>query len=271
MNTRKYKLYDEIYEMLGIGMPQYEILKSLHKKGFELKKSRLSQIVKFFVDNKFIRCHLHSGFKQYVILPKIWKSDRRKTTISRWGRKTLRVHNHRFKLKVNTSFIIDDSMWDSVKNMRNGVKQYIYRGHNDDGPVTIQRLKGPRNDTILLILPDLDWSYMELEEHEQHIWKKAYNALKMTEKHFKVEAEIVGKMKWSYAIRPAPFPELQQAFQQDNYHVGDWEGDSSKDGVPELETVDKKKVIALMEVMNLAPEIFKELVEKRTNRQDYIR
>jgi hypothetical protein len=270
MTKKNNELFAEIYECIGIGMPQYEILKALHKKGFKLGKSRLSQIIKYFVKNKYIRCHLYTNYKQYIILPKKYETDRRNIKSSRWGRKTLRVHNHRFKLKVNESFILDISMWDSVSDMKNGVKQYIYHGHNDDGPVTVQRIKGKNSDTILLIFPDLDWNYMTLDEHDQYIWRKAYGALKMIEKHFKMEAEITGKMKWTYAIRPAPFPELQQAFQKDNYKVGDWEGDASKDGIPELETVDRNKVIALMEIMNNAPEILRELIEKRTNRQSYI-
>lgn len=247
-------------------MPQYKILESLHKKKFKIKKSRLSQIVKWFVENQYIKCTIKSVYKTYTILPKVY---RREKPISRWGRKTLRVHNHRFYLKVNASHIDDDSMWDTVKLMKNGTKQYIYHGHNDDGPVTIQRMKGTNKDTILLILPDVDWSYITLEEHDQYVWRSAYTALRMVEKHFKVEADIERKMKWSYAIQNPPEAFVQRALQSDNYHIGDWEGDASK-GVPELETDDRNKMIAYMELINRAPELLKELLEREKKQQDYI-
>lgn len=261
---KNYPLRDAIYELLGNGYMQRDILMLLKEKGFILGKSRLSQIIKDLEQEEYITCGLRSSYKSYIITKKPYPYISRSLQIPRCPRKrTLRAHNIFYKYKIigKTNMTNDLKRWDRIIPIKNGVTQYIYYGHDNlEREITIQRFEGKKNDTLILKIPDMNWDYDTLDDFDEFLMRKCIRAEYAVMHQFKMRLEFIGRSKISYAICPAPYSELQQAFMTDNYVVGDLQGDSSK-GIPELETDKREKAIAIMEFLNLSdsgrlPELF---------------
>ena len=253
---KNYILRDTIYTLICEGRKQYEIPDLLKTKGLIGKKSRVSQLVKELEQEEYIRCDIRTAYKSYVITKKPYPYKSRSLQTSQCDcKKDLRIHNQFFKYIITSkSYITNDcKRWDRVIPMKNGVTQFIYFGHDKVGHgVTIQRFEGKNTDTLMMKIGDMDWPYDKLDAFDEFILEKRVRIEYGIMHQFKMQMEFVDKPKETYAIRPAPYLELQQAFQSDNFKVGDLEGDSSIGGIPELETDSRSKAIAIMEFLNCA-------------------
>jgi len=267
---KNYALRDAIYELIGEGRKQFEISDLLKEKGLSVKKSRVSQIVTELEREEYIICTINTVPKFYSITKKSYPYKSRGLENLRCGCKTkLRIHNQFFKYQITSkSYVTNDiKRWDKVIPMKNGVIQYIYYGHDALGRgLTVQRLEGKNTDTLVIKIADMDWDYDKLDKFDEFILEKRIRAEYGITHYFKMQIRYSGRTKTSYAIRPAPYPELQQAFQLDNYKFGGLQGDSSKEHVSELETDIREKAIRIMEFLNLAdsgrlPELFNILMQ----------
>jgi hypothetical protein len=255
-HPKNYHLRDIIYTLISEGRKQKEIAGLLKEKGIKIGKSRVSQLVKELEHDEYIRCDVRTIYKSYVITKKPYPYKSRSLQTSRCDcKKDLRIHNLFFKYRILSKSPITNDLkqWDRVIPMKNGVTQFIYYGHDTHGQqVTIQRFEGKNTDTLMMKIGDMDWPYDKLDTFEGFILEKRIRIEYGIMHQFKMQMEFVDRPKASYAIRPAPFLELQQAFLSDNFKVGDLEGDSSIGGIPELETDSKSKAIAIMEFLNCA-------------------
>lgn len=245
-----------IYNLVGMGKKQYEILDLLRKKGFNIKKSRLSQIFKELEQDEYIICNFRNAYKSYTVTKKPYTYPSRSLQTSRWGcKKKLRIHNQIFKYRITekTYATNNPKLWDNIIPMKNGVIQYIYYGHDRLGRgITVQRFEGKNKDTLMIKIADMDWEYDKLNAFDDFIFRKLSSAEYGIMHYFKMKMVYVDKAKTSYAISPAPYSELQRAFQLDNYQVGELQGDSSINYTPELETDLRQKAIKIMEFLDLA-------------------
>lgn len=253
---KNYVLRDAIYDLVCEGILQSKMIDSLKKKGFNIKKSRLSQLLKELQMNEYIICTIKTVFKLYAPTRKSYpyKSRSLQTSQSECNKK-LRIHNQFFKYKIisKSNITNDAKLWDRIIPMRNGVIQYIYYGHDIIGRgLTVQRFEGKRRDTLVIKIPDFDWDYNKLDDFDMFILDKLTRAEHGIMHHFKLQMQYIGQTKTSYGIRPAPYHELRQEFLHNNYEIGDLRGDSSKGNIPELETDSRRKAIAIMEFLNLA-------------------
>jgi len=262
---KNYALRDAIYELISKGFIQREIPDKLRQNGITVKKSRVSQIIKELGQEEYVRCNMRTVYKSYVITKKPYPYISKSLQSSRWDRKKeFRIHNQTFKYRIIEKSVLtnDPKRWDEVIKMRGGVTQYLYSGHDALGrDLTVQRMEGKAKDTLVIRIADMNWDYDKLDAFDEFIIEKRVRAEYGIMHHFKMQMEFIGRTKTSYAIRPAPYPELQQAFQSDNYAVGDLEGDSSIADTPELETENRAKAVGIMEFLNLAdsgrlPELF---------------
>ncbi|MCJ7571906.1 MAG: hypothetical protein MUO82_08530 [Candidatus Thermoplasmatota archaeon] len=255
-HPKNYAVRDTIYDLIGMGKKQYEIIVLLREKGFNIKKSRLSQIIGELEQKEYIICNLRTVYKSYIVTKKPYPYKSRSLQTLRCGcKKVLRIHNQTFKYCIIAkSYVTNDpKSWDRIIPMRNSVIQYIYYGHDRLGQgLTVQRFEGKKTDTLMIKIADMEWEYDKLDALDDFIMRKCISAEYGIMHHFKMQMKLIGKTKTSYAIRPTPYTELQQAFQSDNYSVGGLQGDSSKNNIPELETDVRKKAVAIMEFLNLA-------------------
>lgn len=256
VNNRNYALRDTIYELICEGYFQRQILEMLPAKGFTIGKSRLSQIIKELEADEYIRGDIRSSCKLYLPTKKLCPYLNRSSSISRGSRQNqLRIHNISYKCHVLERSTVSNrrDLWDKVTHMKGGVTQYLHNCHDwIDQPLTIQRMQGNHTDTIVIKMPDTYWPYNQLEIFDSHMVEKCAFIQSEIMHRFKMKVDsFIPATKMEYAIVPAPYSELNQAFIQANYTVGELHGDCST-GIPELETTKREKAIAIMEFLDMA-------------------
>jgi hypothetical protein len=255
-NRKNFALRDSIYDLISAGLRQSDILIKLEEKGFKIGKSWLSQIIKEFEEDEYILPQIRTSYTSYRITKKPYPYRSRSLgMLPGEGRNKLRNHNISYKYKITriTKETNDIKKWDRIIPMNYGVKQYIYYGHDYLGrEINLQRLEGKNRDTLTVKIADLDWDYDKLKDLDLFIDDKLKCIEPKIMHRFKMQIVLIGpNTKQESAIAPAPFSDLQQAFMDNNYSFGDLHGDCSK-GIPELETTNREKAIAIMEFLNLA-------------------
>lgn len=123
---KNWALRNFIYDLICKGIKQYQMPPLLEEKGFNIKKSRISQIIKEFEQEEYIICRIKTVPKFYSVTKKPYPYKNKSLQISQWGSKRLRIHNQVFKYKITTKSHVtnDPKRWDRVIKMKNGVTQY---------------------------------------------------------------------------------------------------------------------------------------------------
>jgi len=270
MTKVNHRLRNAVLNIIGCNIAQCDIRKLLKKNySIVISAPRLTVLIKELRHDGYIRLNArdHTNF---------WILTRKKYLGEEWDgeavtpRHIVREHNRFYVFDVvkktwASNMVMEERMWqpkrrrwDDVICMAGGVKQYRYFGCDELGEgITVQRMEGCRNDTIIIKVSDVEHTAREFLGNDYYFKRRVRQAQLLLEKWFSMELRYVKQYKPFYnephlAIRPAPLPPLQREGQKEMFKVGKLTLDASPykgKSIPELETDDRDLTVIILKVL----------------------